>query len=495
MAFLAAGDVIYFKDGRSLEGKILEEGDESVVIKTKFGKVTIEKSRIQKIEYKESPEEIYERLVKDTDMKDPDAVFKLALWCRDNGKKRDYSRYLEEVLKLDDQHDEANRELGNVQFDGVWYAAKDLEKAKRDKEERMKAQGMVKHNGEWMPEWEAKRLMGYVEYEGDWITRMEKYHKMGEKDIPEVFGYPMIITDSKHFTIRSKDGGEHHEELLDYCELEYEHFIRTFEPDYKEQEIISFFPIPIYILEDLDTSVKFVKSGYIKRYNPPKKEEDQFRPEHNFSIYFPRPLVVLTKGHHLRGASDPQVSQIGYMAHHIGHILIRRFKRGGRPPGWIESGVAHYYEGLTNFHQTLSVCDYRGFEDVEKWTSGWGTFLEWRKRLKDPSNHDRLPPVDHLFTLEIETMTTMEMAKAWSVCSYLLKHHRKAFVEYARRSWAPYRGEKKLPQAEAWKLAFGELSPLHIEKQWRAWIVDQPVQPPREDRLILEEGGLPGADK
>jgi len=82
-------------------------------------------------------------------------------------------------------------------------------------------------------------------------------------------------------------------------------------------------------------------------------------------------------------------------------------------------------------------------------------------------------------------MNTRQMAKAWSVVTYLLKTHREAFVTYVRRALAPYRGERRLSNQEAWKLGFKDITPEDIEKEWRAWIVKQPPVPQREDRLEL----------
>ncbi len=494
------GDVIHFKDGRTLEGKILSEGSDSVQIRTKFGTVTIKRDRIAKIEHKESPEEIYQQKLDAVDRTDPDALFDLATWCKENGRKKEHRKWLSEIMKIDDQHDGANTELGNIQHDGKWFSAKGLESYKREKEEMMTNKGWVRYNGEWMPDIEAKKLMGYKEWEGEWVPLVEYYHRMGERDIPKTFGYSMTITDSEHFTIRSKNTENIHQEMLDYCELEYEHFIRTFEPNEVELRIISYYPIPVYILEDIDTCTKFVESGYIKRYNPPKEDMEKRDPENNFSIYFPRPLVVLSQGMHLVGADDELTSQIGFMAHHIGHILIRRFKRGGKVPGWIQSGVSHYYEGMANFHQTLSISEFRGYEDKMRWILGWGNFMEWKKKLIDKANHNSLPSVRQLFGLQIETITSKEMAKAWSITTYMIKHHRQEFVRFIRHTLAPYRGDKALSQDKAWTLCFKDkgITPEQIEKDWRAWIIEQPIAPSRQDRLKLEEksdpldfGGIP----
>ena len=81
-------------------------------------------------------------------------------------------------------------------------------------------------------------------------------------------------------------------------------------------------------------------------------------------------------------------------------------------------------------------------------------------------------------------------AKAWSVTTYLIKNHREQFSVFCRRCLAPWRGEKSLTQADAWKLVFKEITPEEVETKWRAWIVEQPLGPSREDKLkLLEKGG------
>jgi hypothetical protein len=478
-------DVIHFKDGRKLEGKILEETKTTVRIKTPYGEVTVERKQIEKIEYKSSDEDTYRAMLDELDRTDADALFELAMWCKGHKKKREYRKYLKEALAVDRGHDGANQEYGNVKYDGKWFTPVELEKYKKEEAERMKAQGYVLDQGEWITELEMKKRKGYVEWEGEWIPRMEKYHRMAERDIEKYFGYPMTITDSEHFTIRSKGTEAFHRELLDFCELEFEHFVRTFEPDEVEMKMLTFYPIPVYILENIGTSEKFVRSGYIKRYTPPLMDLDEYEPETNFSLYFPRPLIVLTEGGHLVG-EDLQASQIGYLTHHVGHVLIRRFKRGGPVPGWIETGVAHYYEGLTNYHQTLSVCNFPGHLPGLKWEKGWLNFVDWKKKLINPDFHDKLPPLDHLFYRTIERMNSREMAKAWSLTTYLLHHHKQPFIEFIRRSLAPYKGIDALPQEEAWKLAFGETTPQDIEEAWEQWIVQQPQMFSRDDKLKLD---------
>jgi len=481
---VAQADTVFLKGGQKLEGKIITEKPDYVEIKTRFGTVKIERERIEKIVFSQTKEEEYCKRFAKIDKNDPDALFELAGWCQENKLKKEYRELIKMTLAADPQHDGANKELGKTKYNGKWFTPSELNEYKQNEAERMKAQGMVFYEGIWMPEVEARKRMGYQEFEGEWISLMEYYHRTSERDIPKIFGDALTITDSKHFTIRSRNPEPTHLELLDYCELEYEHFMIKMTPDPVEDRMISYYPVPIYILDDVDACDLFIDSGYIKRYNPPAVL-DRYAHSTNFSIYFPRPLIVLTMGRHLVGSEDKLTAQIGFMSHHVGHILIRRFKCGGSVPGWIETGFAHYYEGLTNFHQTISVCEYKGYEEIVKWTAKWENFHQWRKQLINPATHGNLPTIRELFNLQIETCTSRDMAKSWSVVTYLIKNHPESFVIYVRRALAPYRGERKLSNDKAWKLGFDSITPEEMEKRWRAWIVQQPPVPQREDRLAL----------
>jgi hypothetical protein len=303
---------------------------------------------------------------------------------------------------------------------------------------------------------------------------MAQYHKLAERDIPEYLGRKMDIVDTEHLSLRVRYSEDWHEEALSACEEGIEHFLRTFEPDERERKSILRYPIPVYILEDLETCERFVKSVYIERYDPPEKDLARYKPETNFSLYFPEPLIVLTEGEHLIN-DDPSVSQAGFLAHHLGHLLIRRFKRAGKVPGWIESGMAHYYEGLVNDYQTLSICGFDEVGGVYRWNKGWENFLRWKRNLVGGEYMKELPTVQELFGCRIETMSAMDMAKAWSLTEYLLKYHRERFVRFIRHALAPYRGDSALSQEASWELAFQDTTPDDIEQAWRAWIVEQPV--------------------
>src|SRR5688572_19108516 len=91
VAGFASADTITTTDGRRLEGKVKEIGDE-VLLEGKFGSTRFKKSQVDKIEYGKTTLEIYAE--KSAALKDDDAKghWALALWCKDGGLEAEYRK-------------------------------------------------------------------------------------------------------------------------------------------------------------------------------------------------------------------------------------------------------------------------------------------------------------------------------------------------------------------------------------------------------------------
>ena len=63
---------------------------------------------------------------KATDMNDAGSVFSLATWCRENKQDRKANTYMLKVIKLDPDHADARRALGQVKIGTRWVNEKDL---------------------------------------------------------------------------------------------------------------------------------------------------------------------------------------------------------------------------------------------------------------------------------------------------------------------------------------------------------------------------------
>lgn len=114
--------IIVLKDGVEIEGEIIEETDEAVVIRSPFGKSTIQRSRIREIKRGENPlrdefNERFDRASKKERIKD---LIVLADWALEKGLMPEQKRALRRVVEIDPQHREARMALGHAKLDGEW---------------------------------------------------------------------------------------------------------------------------------------------------------------------------------------------------------------------------------------------------------------------------------------------------------------------------------------------------------------------------------------
>ena len=142
--FLLTGlsaDVIFLKNGGRLEGIVKDEGDK-VHITLPYGTMVIPKTQIQEIVMSITALDQYRQKMALIDPKDPESIYRLAIWCKENRLSNQYRKALEQVLHLNPNHEEARKELG-----------------------------YERHEGRWITHDEAMAIKGYIKYKGEWITQ------------------------------------------------------------------------------------------------------------------------------------------------------------------------------------------------------------------------------------------------------------------------------------------------------------------------------------
>jgi tetratricopeptide (TPR) repeat protein len=127
-------DVVHLKDGRKLEGKVLEEGD-TVKVVTRMGTVSFPKDQVVQIERVKTPADQYLEKVAAVDPKDAKAHWELAVWCKEKRLLKEMAEELNKVIEIEPDHARARDELNYVKIDGEWVKAK---------------RGMVYIDGEWV---------------------------------------------------------------------------------------------------------------------------------------------------------------------------------------------------------------------------------------------------------------------------------------------------------------------------------------------------------
>lgn len=109
--------------------------------------------------------------------KDIQKLWDLYVWCDANGLDKQGRSCLRAVLKEDDSHRRAHEELGHLEYDGKWFTTqKKLDKYKKEEEERIaEEEGLVRYEGEWVPEEHVPFLeQGLtLDPDGNWVNAEE----------------------------------------------------------------------------------------------------------------------------------------------------------------------------------------------------------------------------------------------------------------------------------------------------------------------------------
>ncbi len=116
----ASADVIHLSDGRKLEGEIVKETEDSIILKMQYGTLTIERDEIQEIERRVTPWQEYARKAALLANSDAKGHFELALWCKEKGLRKEMTAELKKVIAALPDHEEARKLLGYVKSADKW---------------------------------------------------------------------------------------------------------------------------------------------------------------------------------------------------------------------------------------------------------------------------------------------------------------------------------------------------------------------------------------
>ncbi|MBM4014225.1 MAG: hypothetical protein FJ293_04575 [Planctomycetes bacterium] len=445
-------------------------------IETPFGTTEVERSRIDKIERGKTPKEVFAERKAALGKTDVVGRWDLVLYCKQQKLNREAKALVAEILTLDPEHADANRENGKIQYDGKWFTKEQLETYQAEERKKMEAAGMVWQDGRWMTEDDAMTARGLVKVDGKWISKEELDRLTAARDWQATFGTEMNVLVTDHFELRTPLPLEDLQEIVDLCEMAHAEFIKLAEPDEKEIKFMdpaksAYSRIYLYVHAAPGDVTKFIESGFIDRhYVPPSVKEDHIESD-NFSVYFPVPFIVLSEGRHLKSSESRDVNQAGMALVHLGQILVRRLKRGGGLPGWAEAGMGHWAEGEFNGYSTLSIVEYPHYEPfVDKWSvEGWENFPRWKDKLSDAGEIARVTPLSVLMEKPVEELTIDEEAKAWSLVLFLMETRRKQFFDFVRAAKSKFHDEL-VGNTQAFTDAFAPESIAHIDAEWASWV-------------------------
>lgn len=145
----AFADIVVLKNGRRLEGRVVEDGD-SVTVHTRFGSIKLARSQIQSIEtsrtvldeLQERAAALQERIQKEKPVAAAQGQlwYGLAQWCGENQLERAREENLQRAIAADPDQALARQALGFVKVNGAWVSGN----------ERQQALGLVRYKDQWV---------------------------------------------------------------------------------------------------------------------------------------------------------------------------------------------------------------------------------------------------------------------------------------------------------------------------------------------------------
>jgi len=472
-AGIALADKVIFKDGRELEGTVVEETDRWIRLKTRFGTQKIERSQIRDIIKGRTREEEYTARKKALKLDDLDGHVALALWCREEKMVREAKEMWERVLLLDPEHEMAHRELGHVRYNDRWYTPGEVEKVK---EAEWKAKGYVQYEGEWVPKEDAEKMKkGLRRHEGKWMTEEEihkakGYVKVGEKwvspddklsleakaEVEDALGLTPRTLLTDNFIFISMLPEDRTKDLADKAENAIRYIFEFFEGDPTIKPWTG--RGRYYFFDNRNNYEDFIT------YIVPKYIEDKD---------FLKMLREGRSGPNLSGlkarfegvpfAADYDRDNMPWdnsIYHKIAGYCLENY--AGRTPAWLLEGFASFVEfHYTDASRVVSITN-TSYGDRADLADKATDSKFWKELLKDAVVNEEDTHFIEFKNKKLNQLDYMDLSKSWSLLTFWVETRKDDFIAFLRE----LRG---MEQDDAILKAMGK-SYEDLDEDWRAWV-------------------------
>ncbi|MCH9649078.1 MAG: hypothetical protein K0U98_12640 [Deltaproteobacteria bacterium] len=136
----SGADIIFLKNGKSLEGKARDLGNGKVRVYLDSGSLKLPSDQIESIETAATLRDVLVERLRNLPHNDAEGRFQLALLAAEEEGFTLSRRMLEEVIAIDPQHAGARQALGHLPHNGSWVTEEQLHLLR----------GEISFRGEWM---------------------------------------------------------------------------------------------------------------------------------------------------------------------------------------------------------------------------------------------------------------------------------------------------------------------------------------------------------
>ncbi len=486
---LALAHTVTTTDGEVLEGEVVSQDEETVVIKTTFdGVKTLPRSKVKLVNTSVPPlrNQLSFRygLAKD----DPKKMWELHKWAKKQGFEDELTQFLERIIELKPKDKRARKMLGHELVDDQWMSPSEKEQYLKEKyEAEMKAKGLVFYKGGWVtPEERDAREKGLMKDGDDWVTEEEYHKRRGEKLIDGKWtkvGFEegkKYVQDIKagarlkvkyhwtpHFDIIGDQTKEITERIAKAAEEFYALQRRLLKPqgnDYPEEigeriQIVIFKKAPSY-------------ARFAKWFDETENCEDlvpgwtrSVTRQHSYWWTHPRKAAVAYQ------FPETDKTFASVVLHNVALILLTRYRINYKYPSvWLREGYAYHLE-LETYGYTQSFTLGKGGTASGGGTEGpiWANSSKWKAGLLALVNAGNDPPMKRLAKMGTDQFGYVELVKAWSVVDCLIKWDAAKFKQFIDLTKKTDAQGVPVDEKDALKEAYG-VSFRQLDEKWRAFV-------------------------
>jgi hypothetical protein len=505
---LARADVVVLTDGRRIEGTVVRDDDEKVVVRTGLGELEFERALVKEIRRgKTARQEFAER---EAAARTADDFHALGQWAQGRKLPSLARKAWRRAIALDPDHAAARAALGYVRHEGEWMTPAERDARVRARQEaQRRAQGLVEHEGRWItPEDKARLEQGLVEVDGEWLTPDEARRRAGfELYAGEWMPRAEAVARDRAATVAAKAGvalqvaasgdalvagpfpGEWLEQLGQTLLRGRGWFDRAFgvEPGL---DLYGGALAELYVW-DRDERPYVETVDLFASWTPTATPAwaEAVKRVHGLYWFDPFPLSSARIAHRAR----PDL--VGHCLHHLGHLMVGRLGYEGRLlPPWYDEALA----GLVEYRVTernAVFCQARGETVRGPGTAARGTVTRFDydpTRLRDGHWDEvvlraleagAVPPFDRLAQKQFSDLELIDIAAGMGVLAWLESRAApvggtalRAFHDVLRERAPPLPRrvhessiERRGVYEQAFRAATG-LGVLEADGEWRRWL-------------------------
>ncbi|MFG0320178.1 MAG: hypothetical protein ACF8XB_23095 [Planctomycetota bacterium JB042] len=456
LASSVAADVVHLKNGGKLHGEILSDDGAFVEVKTKFGVQKIAKADVKEIERKRTPAQEIDDRLGSLAADDADGVFALAVLAEERRLRKRHRELLDRVLEIDPEHDGANRALGRVKYKGTWVRPEERERLEQEsRAEQMRAQGMVEHDGrwvtpeekekleqglvlhegEWLPEDEARRRQGWVEVNGRWVRGEDHWVAETRAEVSKVIGKPLSIQVSDHVAVYTDIEGDFGKKLAELLEKGHRKFAREFDTGpglgWLGGRRVDVFAFRLrFAYEKFVTWVGAERGMGVDWGERAKRVVSVYRYDDTWAM---GAVYMANKG---------EAQTAAHCANMVGHILVNRYGYEGQklPPFFDESFAALFEFDLLGRNSVFTLGAGRYERSVQKDEMKFFEDGQWGEALRDAMRKRDDTPLENAVRRDFSDLVQMDVAKGMALFQRwrsLGDGTLKVFFDTLRERWPP----------------------------------------------------------